>query len=107
MSMKEHKDGSLTIHSRIRLGTIFPISRAQSSRKKILYKKYVSGSLFSTVIAKKMCLNLSFGHHFDNNIGTARNFSCRLNVLESTHLELEFEHKFRISSMEIKSVFVL
>ena len=39
----EHKNGSLTIHSRIRLGNIFPISSDQSSRKKILWKKYVSG----------------------------------------------------------------
>ena len=41
--MEEHKSGSLTIHSRIRLGNIFPISRDQSSGKKILCKKYVSG----------------------------------------------------------------
>ena len=41
--MEQHKNGSLTIHSRIRLGNIFPISRDQSSRKKILCKKYVSG----------------------------------------------------------------
>ena len=43
VTMEEHKNGSLTIHSRIRLGNIFPISRDQSSRKKILCKKYVSG----------------------------------------------------------------
>ena len=34
-------------------------------------------------------------------------FGFRLNVLESTHLELEFEHKFYIISVEIKSVIVL
>ena len=41
--MEEQKNGNLTIHSRIRLGNIFPIPRDQSSRKKILCKKYVSG----------------------------------------------------------------
>ena len=41
--MEEHKNGSLTIHSWIRLGNILPISRDQSSRKKILCKKYGSG----------------------------------------------------------------
>ena len=41
--MEEHKNGSLTIRSRIRLGNVFPISGDQSSQKKILTKKYVSG----------------------------------------------------------------
>ena len=44
----EHKNGSLTSHSRIRLGNILPISRDQSSRKKILCKKYISGKLFTS-----------------------------------------------------------
>ena len=41
--MEGRKIGSLKIHSRIRLGNMFPISRDQSSEKKILCKKYVSG----------------------------------------------------------------
>ena len=34
VAMEEHKSGSITIHSRIRLGNIFPISRYQSCWKK-------------------------------------------------------------------------
>ena len=41
VSMQEHKNESLTIRSRIRLGNIFPISLDQSSRKKNLCIKYV------------------------------------------------------------------
>ena len=40
---EDHRNGGLTIHSWIRLGNIFPISRDQSSQKKILCKKYVGG----------------------------------------------------------------
>ena len=46
--MEEHKNGSLTIHSRISLGNIFLISRDQSSGKEILCKKYISGQLFTS-----------------------------------------------------------
>ena len=41
--LEEHKNGSVTILSRIGVGNIFPISRDQWKRKKILCKKYVSG----------------------------------------------------------------
>ena len=43
------KNGSLTIRSRNWLGNIFPISRDQSSRNKILGKNYVSGKLFTSL----------------------------------------------------------
>ena len=46
--MEGRKNGSLTIHSRIWLGNIFPISCDQSSRNKILGKKYLSGLLFTS-----------------------------------------------------------
>ena len=46
--MEEQKNGSQTIHSRIWLGNIFPISPDQSYRKNILCKKYVSGYLFTS-----------------------------------------------------------
>ena len=45
--MERHKNGTLTIRSQISLGNIFAISRDQSSRNKILGKKYVSGKLFT------------------------------------------------------------
>ena len=45
--MDGRKNVNLTIRSRIWLGNIFPISRDQSSRNKILGKKYVSGKLFT------------------------------------------------------------
>ena len=41
--MEAQQNGSLTIHSWIRLGNIFLISRDQSSWKRNLCKKYVSG----------------------------------------------------------------
>ena len=72
--MEAHKNVSLTIHSRIRLGNIFPISRDQSSRKKFCAKNTLVASYSRAVIAKKMCWNLKFGHRFDNNIRKARNF---------------------------------
>ena len=72
--MEAHKNGSLKIHSRIRLGNIFPISRDQSSRKKILWKNTLVASYSRAVIAKKMCWNLTFGHRFGNNFRTVWNF---------------------------------
>ena len=48
VSMVGRKNGSLTIHSRIWQGNIFPISWDQSSRNKILGKKYVGGKLFTS-----------------------------------------------------------
>ena len=47
--MEGCKKGSLTIRLRNWLGNIFPISRGQSSRNKILGKKYVSDKLFMSL----------------------------------------------------------
>ena len=44
--MEGRENGSLMICSRIWQGNIFPISLDQSSRNKILGKKYLSGMLF-------------------------------------------------------------
>ena len=48
MPMEGRKNGSLTIRSQIWQGNIFPILQDQSSRNKILVKKYVSGKLFTS-----------------------------------------------------------
>ena len=54
--MEEHKNGSVTIHSRIWLGNIFPISRDQLSRKKKIYAKNTLVDNYSrAVFAWKMC----------------------------------------------------
>ena len=48
-----------------------------------------------------MCWKVTFGHHFDNNFWTVRNFWRCLIVFESTQSELQFEQKFCIFLMEI------
>ena len=72
--MEEHKKGSLTIHSRIRLGNIFIYHLINHLEKKFCAKNTLVASYSCAVIAKKMCWNLTFSHRFDNNIRTARNF---------------------------------
>ena len=46
--MEGRKNGSLTIRTQIWQGNIFPVSQDQSSRNKILGKKYVSDMLFTS-----------------------------------------------------------
>ena len=46
--MEGRKNCSLTISTRFRLGNIFPLSRDQCSRNRILRKKYVSGKLYTS-----------------------------------------------------------
>ena len=46
--MDGRKNGSLTIRTQIWQGNIFPVSQDQSSRNKILGKKYVCDMLFTS-----------------------------------------------------------
>ena len=59
------------------------------------------------VITLKMCWKVTFGHSFENNFSTVRNFWMRPNVLESINSEHEFELKFCNFSMDIKRVIVV
>ena len=75
--MEGRKNGSLMIRSWIWLKNIFPTSHDQSSRIKILCKNTIMASYSRAIIAKKMCWKVTFGHRFDNNFLTVRNFWVR------------------------------
>ena len=75
--------------------------------KKFCAKNTLVASYSRAVIAKK-CVEISPSVTvWTITLERQGIFGCHLNVLESTHLELEFEHKFYIISVEIKSVIVL
>ena len=72
--MEGSKTRSRTIHTWIWLGNIFPISWDTESRNQILGKKTLVASYSRTVIAKKMCWKVTFGHRFEIKFWTIRNF---------------------------------
>ena len=74
MPMEEHKNGSLTIHSRIWLGNIFPILRDQSSQNKILGKIYVSGKLFTSHNHLENVLKSDIGSPFRKSLLNGKEF---------------------------------
>ena len=72
--MDEQKNGSLTIQSRIRLGKIFLYHVINHLEKKFCAKNTLVASYSRAVIARKICRKVTFGHRFDSNFRTARNF---------------------------------
>ena len=65
--LEGHRKGSLTIRSKIWFENIFPISRDQQPRNRILGRKYVSGKLFTNRNRLKMCTKVTLGRRFDRN----------------------------------------
>ena len=74
LTLEGCKTRSLTIRTRIWLGHIFLISRDTYCWIEILGKKTLAASYSRTVIAKKMCWKVTFGHRFEIKFWTVRNF---------------------------------
>ena len=74
---------------------------------KFWVKKNVSDQLLMIRKCLENVLKSGLGHRFDNNFEWYGIFRRNLNVLESTHSELQFEHKFFMFPMEFERVIVV